>query len=62
MADPTSTDDPSVTDVAKQDCVVDEDKDHDDPNNLFTCLETEECCTVSLKPACCATREINEEL
>ncbi len=52
----------TATAVAKQDCLVDLDGDPEDPNNLFTCLETEECCTVDLNPACCAQKDFEEEL
>ena len=45
-----------------KDCPVDPEGDHEDPNNLFTCKEAEECCTVDLEPACCAKKEISEEL
>ena len=28
----------------------------EDPNNVFTCLKNETCCTVDLQPACCAQK------
>ena len=44
------------------DCMVDEDGDKNDPNNLFTCKDGQECCTVDLEPACCSSLDINEAL
>ena len=34
----------------------------DDPNNVFTCKTWEKCCTVALKPACCATPEMSDAM
>ncbi len=48
--------------VPKRDCPVDPDGDIEDPNNLFTCLEAEECCLLDTKPACCALKEFSVEL
>ncbi len=45
-----------------RDCPVDPNGDMDDPNNLFTCLDSETCCTVDLQPACCAKKDIDQEL
>lgn len=45
-----------------RDCPKDPEGDLEDPNNLFTCLESESCCTVDLNPACCARKDITEEL
>jgi len=45
-----------------QDCPVDPDGDLEDPNNLFTCKTDETCCTVNLNPACCAKKDINDEM
>ena len=41
-----------------KDCPVVEKLGTDDPNNIFTCKKSEECCTVNLKPACCANQDI----
>ena len=59
--------DPAITNMqpseeAVHDCPVDEAGDMDDPNNLYTCLEAEECCTVDLNPACCAKKEAADEM
>ena len=59
--------DPAITNMqpseeAVHDCPVDPNGDLDDPNNLFTCLEAEECCTVDLMPACCAAKDTTTEL
>lgn len=51
-----------VAEEDKQDCPVDEDGDLEDPNNLFTCLKTEECCTVDLNPACCASKDTKDQM
>ena len=47
---------------ALRDCPVDEEGDLEAPNNIFTCLESEECCTKDLEPACCATKDVSDEL
>ena len=59
--------DPAITNMrpsedAVHDCPVDEAGDLDDPNNLFTCLEAEVCCTVDLMPACCAKKDPTTEM
>ena len=54
----TTTKDP----LDVKDCPVDKALGTDDPNNVFTCKKAEECCTVDLKPACCAKQDITEEL
>ena len=59
--------DPAITnlppsDEAVHDCLLEPDGDLDDPNNLFTCLEAEECCTVDLMPACCAKKDATTEM
>ena len=52
----------STTEPEKIDCPVDEDGDLHDPNNLFTCLVTEECCRLDLKPACCAEKDMSLQM
>jgi hypothetical protein len=32
----------------------------EDPNTVFSCQETETCCTKMLKPACCAEKPMDE--
>ena len=59
--------DPAITNTqpsgdAVHDCPVDAAGDLDDPNNLFTCLEAEVCCTVDLMPACCAKKDPTTEM
>ena len=59
--------DPAITNMqpsedAVHDCPVDAAGDLDDPNNLFTCLEAEVCCTVDLMPACCAKKDPTTEM
>ena len=51
-----------ASDEELKDCPVDEAGDLEDPNNLFTCKVSEECCTVDLKPACCASKEMKDEM
>ena len=58
IAATTTTKDP----LDVKDCPVDKALGTDDPNNVFTCKKAEECCTVDLKPACCAKQDITEEL
>ena len=48
-----------VDDLDVIDCPVDEALGIDDPNNVFTCKNTETCCTVDTKPACCAEQDIS---
>lgn len=55
------TNKPVSTDPVR-DCPVDANGDLDDPNNLFTCLDAESCCTVDLQPACCAKKEMSNEM
>jgi len=49
-----------------KDCPVNKSMGTDDPNNVFTCKKSEECCTVNLEPACCAEQDmsvaINQQL
>ncbi|XP_059088731.1 glutamic acid-rich protein-like [Tigriopus californicus] len=52
----------STTEENVHDCIVDENQDHEDPNNLFTCAADQSCCTVDLNPACCATKDLQEEI
>ena len=59
--------DPAITNMqpsedAVHDCPVDKAGDLDDPNNLYTCLEAEVCCTVDLMPACCAKKDPTTEM
>ena len=42
-----------------KDCPVDPDLGTDDPNNVFTCLKSEDCCTVDLEPACCGQADMS---
>eukprot|EP00095_Tigriopus_kingsejongensis_P009771 maker-scaffold1182_size56756-snap-gene-0.9 protein:Tk09771 transcript:maker-scaffold1182_size56756-snap-gene-0.9-mRNA-1 annotation:"PREDICTED: uncharacterized protein LOC100897291" len=52
----------TTTEKSVHDCFVDENGDKDDPNNIFTCDEGQSCCTVDLNPACCASKDIEEEI
>jgi len=52
----------TVNPLDLKDCPVDTSLGTDDPNNVFTCKTWEKCCTVALKPACCATPEMSDAI